>query len=85
MNSVSTQTASKHYTLMSSAVITALFATIAFVWVILVTYRPCWVRVVECDEKKPKCDAPADPQKCFVWALVITLVLAIIVALLRKY
>lgn len=85
MQSVTSTSASKHYTYMASGALAALFATVSFIWIILVSYRPTWVRHVECGECKPKCDAPADPQKAFVWALVITLVLAILVALLRKY
>jgi len=73
------------YTLMSSGVIASLMACIAFIWVILVTYRPCWVRFrKDCDDK-PKKNAPADPQRAFVWALIITLIIAIIVSLLRKF
>ncbi len=73
------------YTLASSGLIAALMACIAFIWVILVSYRPCWVRFRKDCDSKPKKNAPADPQRAFVGALVITLVIAIIVALLRKF
>lgn len=73
------------YTIASSGAIAALMACIAFIWVILVTYRPCWVRYRKDCDKKPKKDAPADPQRAFVWSLIITLILMIIVVLLRKF
>lgn len=61
---------------------TAVFMFIVFftlLWVIFFTFRPSFVRIVEPGETKPAPNAPADPARAFVAALVIALLIVVIV------
>lgn len=53
------------------------------VWVILFSFRPSFVRVINRGEIQPAPDAPADPARCFVAALIIALLIVVIVWMFR--
>lgn len=51
---------------------------LSFIWIILFSFRPSFVRRIERGETVAAEDAPADPARCFVAALIIALLLVII-------
>lgn len=58
--------------------LTGFIVIFTFVWVILYSFRPTFVRKVEEGESCPDEDADADPSRCFVASLVISLLLVVI-------
>lgn len=74
--------------------ITALIGLIIFLiifavtWIVLYTFKPCWVRKCDWDENgrdgsSSECSAPADPARCFVAALIIALIFIIVFWLIK--
>lgn len=62
----------------SSAII-SFFAVFAVVWIILFTFNPKWVRRCGKGDESPCETTPADPARCFVGAIVITLIIAVLI------
>lgn len=72
--------------------ITALLGLIIFLiifavaWIVLYTFKPCWVRKCDWDDNNrdgSECSAPADPARCFVAALIIALIFIIVFWLIK--
>lgn len=61
------------------AAILGFIVIFSFIWIILFSFRPSFVRRIEKGETKACEDAPADPARCFVASLIITLLIVIII------
>jgi hypothetical protein len=56
---------------------------LSFIWVILYSFRPSFVRKIERGEVRPADDAPADPARTFVAALIGSLLVVVILWMFR--
>lgn len=65
------------------AAIAGFVLILSFIWIILFSFRPTFVRYIIKGEQKPLEDAPADPARCFVAALIIALLIVIIAWMFR--
>ncbi len=65
------------------AAIAGFILIFSFIWIILFSFRPAFVRFIAKGDTKPADDAPADPARCFVAALIIALLLVVIAWMFR--
>ncbi|CAH6418695.1 Hypothetical protein POVN_LOCUS414 [uncultured virus] len=77
--------APENYAMMggAGAAILGFILIFSFIWIILFSFRPTFVRYVERGETVAAADARADPARCFVAALIISLLLVVIVWMFR--
>lgn len=61
------------------AAILVFIVIFSVVWIILFSFRPSFCRVILKGEAAPAPDAPADPARCFVASLIISLLIVIII------
>ena len=71
--------------LVAGGSLVAFCAVVSFIWIILIAFNPSFVKFRECDSSKPECDAPADPKRALGWAILFTLILAVLAWFLRGY
>lgn len=85
MNTLQPTTYAMRRSTLAGAGLVAFCAITSFIWILLVAFNPDFVKFRECGSSKPECGAPADPKRALGWAILITLILAVIAWFLRGY